>query len=72
MFGRRIETALVDPHGGQDRFDPEFMLALQCLTCGKIGQARRKDVREAIRDHIERKHTTDDEAVHVRVLYPKQ
>lgn len=72
ILGRKIERAVYDPHHAQERFDPDFIVALHCLNCGRVGQARRADVRAANREHIERHHNADDGAVHIRVLYPKQ
>lgn len=76
VLRRKAEVAVHDPHDARERFDPEFVLALQCQRCGKHGQARRKDIHEAIRVHIEeecpRRHVASDEPVAVRVFYPKQ
>jgi hypothetical protein len=70
---RRIERAVHDPHGASERFDPAFVLGMQCQACGKLGTSPRSEVQEAVRAHAEScpaRHRVS--AVAVRVYYPKQ
>lgn len=72
-LGRRVARALYDPHDARERFDPDFMMGLQCQACGRVGAAARRDVSAAVADHAEtcpRRHVVD--SVAVRVYYPKQ
>lgn len=72
---RRARVAVIDPHPGDDRFDPDFRVALKCQDCGALGFAPRKFIKEAVDDH--RLHcpsrvTREDEVHATQIIYPKQ
>lgn len=73
VLARRIERAIHDPQSASERFDLDFVLAMRCEACGKLGMAPRRSIRAAVEDHAgscPRRH--DVSSVAVRVFYPKQ
>lgn len=72
---RRIERAIHAPHDGKERFDPEFPVALRCQFCGTHGYGPRKNMQEAVREHLRQcpaKRTRANAAEYgTQILYPR-
>lgn len=50
---RRLEHALIQPHPTSERFDPDFLVAMHCKKCGKVGHGPRGQLQEALREHMQ-------------------
>jgi hypothetical protein len=72
---RRVEDALVNPHPGHERFDPEFPVVGRCNRCGKHCMAPRHLMREAMKSHWEEdcpaRRSRADAPKEMRLLYPR-
>jgi len=72
---RRIQDALIRPHHSQERFDPDFPVAMRCEKCGKVGYGPRKHAREAMREHqrseCSARKTRENEPQLMRIFYPR-
>lgn len=71
-----IRNALLQPHGSQERFDPEFPVLMRCEACGKHAYGPRKHMSEALREHRENQCSArsvkhQGEPLVARVLYPR-
>jgi hypothetical protein len=72
---RRVEDAIIHPHPANERFDPEFPVAMHCNRCGKLGFGPRKHMREALVAHWEEdcpaRRSQADAPKEMRLLYPR-
>ena len=73
---RAAEDALYDPHPGDDRFDPDFRVAIKCNRCGKRAYGPRRFIKEALdehkKSHCPARHTKVDMPIEAQITYPKQ
>lgn len=72
---QRDRDALLNPHSGKERFDPDFPTAMRCQACGKHAYGPRRFMREAMQEHLRSdcpvRHTTADEVKEFRIFYPR-
>lgn len=67
--------AVANPHPPEERFDPEFPVAMRCAKCGKHAFGPRKHMAEAMREHqvsdCASRTTKVDEPTVMQILYPR-
>jgi hypothetical protein len=69
----RVIDAILRPHDGNERLDPDFIVTHRCERCGKLGVGPRKHLAEAIAEHNRRCPVLnrDGSANVARILYPR-
>ena len=75
---RRTREALLNPYpASSDRWDPWFIVEMRCQKCGRLARAPRREMQEAMREHLEsdcpmRNGPSQDEVQMMRIFFPWQ
>jgi hypothetical protein len=73
---KRAQESLHAPAPADERFDPNFIVTMQCDACGKLAVGPRSLMREAIAEHkrsdCSARRTKTDEPQTMRLYYPRQ